>query len=214
MKTYGKLSAAIIVGWFVLAVTASALHLFENGENRLGLGVGFAALIPMALFALWFSTSEAFQKFAMSLNPRTLTAIQTWRILGLTFVVLQARGILPGIFAFPAGYGDMAIGATATWVAWKLANATHRNSFILWQVLGIADLVIAVTLGTTARLLSPASSMAAMTVLPLSLIPTFVVPLLLILQIICIAQARAWNATSSDTRQSAGTAGDLVTGAF
>jgi hypothetical protein len=32
-----------------------------------------------------------------------------------------------------------------------------------------------------------------MTVLPLSLIPTFAVPLLLMLHIICIAQARQWK---------------------
>jgi hypothetical protein len=32
-----------------------------------------------------------------------------------------------------------------------------------------------------------------MTVLPLSLIPTFAVPLFLILHIICIAQARQWQ---------------------
>jgi hypothetical protein len=33
-----------------------------------------------------------------------------------------------------------------------------------------------------------------MRVLPLNLIPTFVVPLLLILHLICIAQARRWPA--------------------
>jgi hypothetical protein len=32
-----------------------------------------------------------------------------------------------------------------------------------------------------------------MTVLPLSLIPTFAVPLLFILHVICIAQARRWS---------------------
>jgi hypothetical protein len=37
-------------------------------------------------------------------------------------------------------------------------------------------------------------SMNAMTVLPMSLIPTFAVPLLLILHLIAIAQARQWTA--------------------
>ncbi len=67
----------------------------------------------------------------------------------------QARGVLPAIFALPAGYGDMAIGATATLVAWQLATPSHRHSFIFWQALGIADLVAAVSLGITARLISP-----------------------------------------------------------
>jgi hypothetical protein len=82
-----------------------------------------------------------------------------------------------------------------------MANPIHRNGFIVWQVLGIADLVAAVGLGTTAGLLSPhGPSMAAMTVLPLSLIPTFLVPLFFILHGICIAQARAWKSDSTDAR--------------
>ena len=88
----------------------------------------------------------------------------------------------------------MAIGMTATAVAWKLTDPSHRTSFTLWQALGITDLVTAVGLGTTAPLLSPhGAPMVLMTVLPLSLVPTFIVPLLLILHIVCIAQARAWK---------------------
>jgi hypothetical protein len=110
------------------------------------------------------------------LNPSILTSAQTWRLIGFTFVLLEARRALPAIFAWPAGYGDMAIGATAAWVAWKLANPAHRNDFIFWQLLGVTDLVVAVGTGATARLLAPHGvSMAAMTVLPLSLVPTFLV---------------------------------------
>ena len=75
--------------------------------------------------------------------------------MGFTFVLLEARGVLPGIFALPTGYGDMAIGMTATLAAWMLANPARRNSFIVWQLLGIADLITAVSLGTTADCSSP-----------------------------------------------------------
>lgn len=134
----------------------------------------------------------------MSLNPRILTFAQTWRILGVVFVILEARGVLPAIFALPAEYGDIAIGATAWLAALKLANPGHRYSFLLWQAFGILDLIVAVSLGTTARLLSPQGpSRVAMTVLPLSLIPTFLVPLFLIFHVISIAQARGWTASYS-----------------
>jgi hypothetical protein len=90
--------------------------------------------------------------------------------------------------------GGIVIGATAPLVAMRLANPDHRKSFILWQLLGIADLVTAVTMGTTARLIEPHGiATSPMTVLPLSLIPTFAVPLLFILHILCIAQARHWH---------------------
>ena len=215
MRNYGKLTAGIIACWFIFALSASALHLFKNDSNRVGLAVAFAALTPIVAFFLWFAASEKFRQFAQSLSPRILTFVQSWRILGITFVMLQAYGVLPAIFALPAGYGDIAIGATAPFVAWSLANPRHRRSFILWQFLGMADLVMAVSLGTTASLLSPhGPSMTAMTVLPLSLIPTFVVPLLLIFHVICIAQAKAWKATSGDSSQTAGPVRDVVTGGF
>jgi hypothetical protein len=204
MKNYGKLTFGLVVGWFISVLSASALHLFKNDSNRFGLAVAIAALTPMVVFSLWFAASERFREFALSLNPRILTSAQSWRIVGFTFVLLEARGVLPGIFALPAGYGDMAVGATASFVAWKLANPGHRNSFVLWQVLGIADLVMAVSLGTTAGLLSPhGPAMVAMTVLPLSLVPTFLVPLFVIFHTICIAQARTWKVTSERARQTA-----------
>jgi hypothetical protein len=201
MKKYGTRVMGLIVGWFTLVLAASALDLFKNQANRIGAAVGLAALAPLVVFVLWFSTSEGFRKFALSLNPRILTYAQTWRLLGIVFVILEARGALPGIFAWPAGYGDIGIGLTAGFVAWKLANSRHRASFILWQLVGIADLVTAVGLGVAAGLISPASTpMVAMTVLPLSLIPTFLVPLFFIFHIICIAQARGWKSTADHAR--------------
>jgi hypothetical protein len=204
MSKYGKITAGLLLVWFVAVFSASAGHLFKNQSAQFGLGVAVAALVPMIVFSLWFTVSEGFRNFALSLNPRTLTSVQVWRILGFTFLLLEARNVLPAVFALPAGYGDMFIGVTAGFAAWKLAEPAHRGSFLFWQALGILDLISAVSLGTTARLLDPhGPSMVAMTVLPLSLIPTFLVPLFLMLHVICIAQARNWK-TASEERQSAG----------
>jgi hypothetical protein len=205
MTKYGKITAVLLVVWFVGVFSASALQLFENQSNRFGLGVAVAALAPLIVFSLWFAVSEGFRNFALSLNPKILTSVQVWRIVGFTFLLLQARNVLPAIFALPAGYGDMFIGATAGFVAWRLAEPVHRNSFIFWQALGILDLVSAVSFGTTAGLIDPQGpSMAAMTMLPLSLVPTFLVPLFLMLHVICIAQARSWKAASQVRRPAAG----------
>jgi len=161
-----------------------------------------AATVPLIVFSLWFAASEGFRNFALSVDPKILTSVQVWRIVGFTFVLLQARNVLPAIFAWPAGYGDMFIGVTAGFAAWKLAEPAHRGTFIFWQALGILDLVTAVSLGTTARLLDPhGASMVGMTVLPLSLIPTFFVPLFMMLHVICIAQARNWKTASQAGRQ-------------
>jgi hypothetical protein len=202
MSKYGKITAGLLVVWFVAVFWASAAHLFLNPLAQFGVGVAVAATVPLIVFSLWFAASEGFRNFALSLNPRILTSVQVWRIVGFTFLLLQARNVLPAIFAWPAGYGDMFIGVTAGFAAWKLAEPAHRGTFIFWQALGILDLVTAVSLGTTARLLDPqGASMAAMTVLPLSLIPTFFVPLFMMLHVICIAQARKWKTASQAGRQ-------------
>ena len=190
--SYGRVTAGLIAVWFVFALSASALHVFKT--DLLPVALGLAVTIPIVAFLLWFATSAAFRQFALSLNPRTLTFVQSWRIVGFTFLALYAVGLLPGVFALPAGWGDIAIGATAPLAALKLANFSRRRGFIFWQILGISDLVMAVTLGTIARLISPDGvGTGVMTVLPLSLIPTFAVPLLIMLHVLCIAQARQWT---------------------
>lgn len=202
MSRYAKLTLTILVAWFAFALTASAMHVFLNQSQRVGAAVAIAAVTPIILFALWFGLSRSFREFALSLNPRVITFTQIWRLLGIEFVLLESRNLLPAVFALPAGFGDIFIGATAGLVAWKLATPRHRSAFITWQLLGILDLVTAVGLGTTARLINAGGpTMLPMTVLPLSLVPTFLVPLFFILHIITIAQARKWAATSVRTTQ-------------
>jgi hypothetical protein len=202
MKNYGKLTTALIVVWFIFVLSGSALHLFKADPNSIASAVGIAAVAPLAVFALWVTASKEFRQFLLGLNPELLTAAQTWRIVGFTFVLLEAHGVLPAVFALPAGYGDMFIGLSAAFAAWKLATPRYRNAFILWQLLGITDLVVAVILGTTAVQIDPhGPSTAPMSVLPLSLIPTFLVPLFVMLHLICIAQARSWKIAAQSTGQ-------------
>lgn len=194
MTRYAKLTSWLIGVWFVLVLTLSALHILRNGPNQPPLALGLAVLTPVAAFLAWFAASPRFRQFALQLNPRVLTLVQSWRMAGLAFVALGAYGILPNVFALPAGYGDMAIGLTAPLAALVLAGAEHRRGFLLWQVLGMIDLVTAVSLGTLASVIDPRGiPTSAMTVLPLSVIPAFAVPLLLMLHILCVAQALGWR---------------------
>ncbi len=195
MTNYARVTAGLFAAWFIAALAASALHVFSTVPSRPPIALGLAALLPIVGFSLWFAGSESFRRFVLTLNPSTLTLVQSWRIGGFVFLTLYTFGLLPGLFAWPAGLGDMFIGATASLVALKLANPDHRSRFILWHALGILDLVTAVTLGATASLIQPSGiPTTPMTMLPLSLIPTFIVPLLLIFHLICIAQARRWPA--------------------
>ncbi|HZZ37757.1 MAG TPA: hypothetical protein VFE06_01420 [Acidobacteriaceae bacterium] len=194
MTRYAKLTSWLIGVWFVLALTLSALHVLDSGQNRPPLPLGLAALTPVVVFLVWFAGSAGFRAFVLSLSPRALTVVQSWRVAGFAFVSLAAYGILPKAFGLPAGYGDMAIGLTAPLVALGLASPEHRGSFLIWQALGMLDLVMAVSLGTLGSVIDPHGiPTSAMMVLPLSMIPAFAVPLLLILHIACVAQALRWR---------------------
>jgi hypothetical protein len=190
---YRKLSLSLIGVWAAAATFASARHVFVNDAGGPPLALLASFLIPILAFLLWFTLSPKFRRFIESISPRTLTMSQTWRVNGFVFLILAAFGMLPAMFAIPAGLGDMAIGATAPWIARRFANRERRRGFVTWQALGILDLLMAIGLGSAANLLYPLStSTGIMTTLPMSIVPTFLVPLWLIFHLICIAQAVGW----------------------
>ena len=123
--------------------------------------------------------------------------MQAWRWAGFGFLTLYTYGVLPGIFAWPAGLGDMAIGVTAPLVLSALLRRpgfAASKSFVAWNLSGILDLTVAVSIGALVPLLAPnfygAVSTAPMTQLPLVLVPTYLVPTFLILHLTALFQAR------------------------
>ena len=111
---------------------------------------------------------------------------------GFVFVIAGAYRILPNAFALPAGYGDVLIGVTAPVAAMFLTKPERRGWLIVWHLLGVLDLLMAVTLVVLAspqlRLIGRSLSTAPVMVLPLSILPTVGVPLVLILHITCLAK--------------------------
>jgi hypothetical protein len=196
MSKYAKLSAGLLAAWLIFTLSASALHLFVNAPNTPPIAFGLAVLMPIVVFVISFASSPGFRQFVLSLSPRALTLVQSVRVAGIVFLALATYKILPAYFALSAGWGDIIVGATAPFAAIWLANPAHRKGFIFWQLLGITDLVNALTLAALSGVIDPHGiSTAAMTVLPMSYIPTFAVPLFLILHFISIAQARRWPVT-------------------
>ena len=120
-----------------------------------------------------------------------LVAAQTYRIGGIAFLWGMTQGLLNPAFAIPAGVGDILIGATAIPFAiflWK-GYSWSKYALVVWSVLGIADLVNAVTLGV---ITNPDFSTSTMATFPWILVPTVGVPLGLALHIITLYRLRKW----------------------
>src|ERR687889_2733776 len=120
-----------------------------------------------------------------------LIAVNTWRIVGVAFLWGMTQGILDPAFAIPAGVGDILIGVTAIPFAiflWKVYSWS-KYALVVWSVLGIADLVNAVTLGV---ITNPDFRTSTMATFPWILIPTVAVPTALALHGIVLYRLRNW----------------------
>lgn len=115
-------------------------------------------------------------------------------------MILFAQGQLPARFALPAGWGDIAIGITAPLVALALTRRLLGAIPLAfsWNVLGLLDLVVAFGMGTghLAPLLVPelgdrVPPAAAMGIFPLILVPTFAVPVSVLLHLVALGRLRS-----------------------
>ena len=117
-----------------------------------------------------------------------LTSIHIIRIFGVVFLIGISQGIIAPTFGYVAGIGDILIGVTAIPIAYIISKgySWSRRGSIIWNILGIADLVSAIYLGLTTSQFSDATS-ATMTTWPWIIIPTIGVPSLLTIHIITLA---------------------------
>src|SRR5262249_46326826 len=108
--------AAILAVWFAGVLALAAAGAFAGSPTQPPLGIFLAVVLPPLLFALTYRASQRVRAFAHGIDLRWLTAIQAWRVIGAMFLVLYAFGLLPGLFAWPAGLGDAAEGLSAPFV--------------------------------------------------------------------------------------------------
>jgi hypothetical protein len=123
---------------------------------------------------------SAFRRWLATIDERWLVGLHLTRFVGAYFLYLYMRGELPYAFAVPGGWGDIAVASLAgALLAWGgPRDRGRRVAYAAWNVLGMADILFVVT--TAARLAAAApDSMAALLRLPLSLLPTFLVPLII-----------------------------------
>jgi hypothetical protein len=191
--------AVLLAGWFATAATLSGAGAFAGPGLPPPIALG--VLPPILIGGLALAASRRLREAALAIPQAWLVGVQVTRILGAVFVLLLARGILPARFALPAGWGDVAVGAAAPFVAWGLATGRRwaRPAAVGWNVLGLLDLANAVTIGalSAAGVFADAPSTEAMARLPLSLVPTYGVPIFVLLHVVSLLALRGSAATAA-----------------
>ncbi len=197
----------ILFSWLAVALLAGWRGLFHSAENQVVPYIALAIGIPIILGALLIRWSRTIREIVDAVPQNWLVGIQFYRVLGVTFLVLQAAGLLPGIFAFPAGYGDAFVGLTALPVAFVYARYQSKAAplVILWNFVGLADLAVALTTGfLTAPSRFQIFSLDAPNLLigsfPLVMIPIYAVPLSVVLHLASLTKLRQSNAPRIATK--------------
>ncbi len=190
-------AAVVFAVWFTLVMLAGAGGVFVTPPGTPPLPILIGVTAPIIVFFAGLRMSRAFRDFVLAADLRFMLAVQAWRFAGLGFLALYTHGVLPGVFAWPAGLGDIAIGVTAPWLLIALIhrpNFAASKTFVVWNVLGVVDLVVAVGTGALSSGLAAgvageitASPMAQ---LPLVLIPAYLVPIFVMLHVAALLQAR------------------------
>lgn len=210
----GSRPSVILVVGVVLAVWLALVFLLGAGgalatsPGTLPLPILIGVTAPIIAFLAGFWVSRVFRDFVLDADLRLMTGIQAWRFAGLGFLALYAHGVLPGFFAWPAGLGDIVIGVTAPWVVLALLRRpgfAASRQFIVWNLLGVLDLVVAVSAGALSSGLAAGVAgevtTGPMAQLPLVLVPAYLVPLFVMLHLAAIFQVRRLVASGRSSRQ-------------
>ncbi len=188
--------SAILAGWFIFAALTSLAGWYGGMARRVPT-IQYGLFIPILVGVLLFWKWPMLRRTLDVVPNEWLVGLQFYRALGVIFLILYAAGRLPGLFALPAGIGDFSVGLLAPLVAIPYARSSHAaaSRVRLWNMLGIADLVIAVSTGF---LTSPSPLQIAafdrpsllITIFPLVLIPVYMVPLSILLHFASLRQLR------------------------
>jgi hypothetical protein len=194
--------------WLAIAVPftvwlAIVWNLAINGAFQPIPGVVRLPRLPIAIFApviiglFVLLRSKTIGAFLDAAPASWLIALQVYRVFGGIFLINWMHGTAAGVFAIPAGIGDMLTGIMALPVALLVAFGTKRgrSAAMAWNIFGLLDFAVAVTLGTLSSpgplqifgLDIPASLAGTY---PTVLIPAFSGPSSILLHALSIRQLR------------------------
>ena len=157
--------------------------------------------LPIAIFApvivgvLLLTFSKRIGTLLDAMPASWLVGLQVYRVFGGIFLVAWTRGTAPGVFALPAGIGDLLTGIAALSVAGLVPSRSPNGwrAAMMWNLFGLADFAIAITTGALSspgplqilNLDGPVSQVGAY---PTVMIPAFGVPSSILLHALSIRQ--------------------------
>jgi hypothetical protein len=180
--------------WAGIAWTAAINGVFRTNASSLPL-LPSAIFLPIIIGAPLLLLSKRVGQLLDAMPTTWLVALQLYRVFGGQWLAYWLRGLLPGLWALPAGTGDVLTGLFAVPVAIALVAGTAqgRKAAILWNIFGLADFAVAITLGLIItpgpfQLIVPSGPSIGLDGFPNVLTPAFVVPGSILLHALSLRQ--------------------------
>src|SRR5436190_16704901 len=193
MSGSGSKSVVLVLGaWLCLALALGFAGWLESASAPIVAAIVWT-LTGLALLAAW--KIAAFQKWAMKVDLRWLVLLHLTRFVVFYFILLCSRGELPFVFAAPAGSGDIIVAAFATLLL-VLSGARNWSILIIWNTIGLTDILFVVMLALRLGL-EDRQAMHALREFPLSLLPTFLVPLIIVSHVLIFVRAAKLKSKSA-----------------
>lgn len=194
----GVLVGGLVALWFAAVAVVVYGGYLVPASGGPPIPTALAIVLPLVGFGLLYAFWPAFRDYILTRDIVLLTVAQATRVVGFVFLGFYAYGLLPGLFAWPAGLGDVAVGIGAVFVASRLAadqSVAAESRYAVFHLVGLLDFVVAVGTGVVASgafpgLYGGAITTAPMTVMPLGMIPAFFVPFYAILHFAALLQVR------------------------
>lgn len=182
--------------WFAVAWGAAINGVFLTGTSPLPV-LPLAVFLPVIIGAPLLLLSKRMGQVLDAMPAAWLIALQVYRVFGGWALAAWLHGALPGVFALPAGMGDVLTGLFAVPAAIAVATGTAqgRRAAIAWNILGLADFAIAITMGMITapgrfQLIVPNVPSIGAGAYPGVLTPAFVVPASILLHALSLRQLR------------------------
>lgn len=173
--------------WLIAAILVGNYRLLQ----RLPMPAVQAVLFGLtAIVLLLYFRLTALRNWIDQLDLRALVFLHVTRLVGIYFLILYNRGELPYEFAVPGGWGDIIVAVLALGVVFvPMGDVLRRRAITIWNVIGFIDIMLVVITAARIGLATP-WRMLPLTVLQLSLLPTFLVPLIIATHVIIYLRLR------------------------
>ena len=188
--------AVLLVAWFFAALIPAWFGVYGGPSHRTPT-IQYGLLVPIIVGVALYWQWSTFRRVIQAVPNEWLVGVQVYRVEGLIFLALYAGGHLPGLFAWPAGVGDVLVGLLAPIVSVAYARRSRNAVGWLraWNLLGIADLILAVTTGfltspSPFQMFAFGAPNELIGAFPLVMIPVFLVPLSILLHFASLLKLR------------------------